>query len=139
MRCFFRMDGSSIELGEVFSFLRQSRRLVTDTVEEKVVVVVVPAGFLRFGCHSDLGSLFLCVVSVLSQWLISVSVNVPRSLRFITPGALDVVLRFVGSLASLGGEPATPPMAESTLVRFDVSADMMECDDNLNQMVVVSR
>lgn len=40
-----------------------------------------------------------------------------------TPGALDVVLRFVAP--SLGGEPETPPIAESTLVRSEVSADMM--------------
>jgi hypothetical protein len=50
--------------------------------------------------------------------------NIPRSLRFMTPGALDVVLRLVGP-ASLGGEPDTPPMAESTFVRSDVSADML--------------
>lgn len=42
-----------------------------------------------------------------------------------TPGALEVVLRFVSLGPSLGGEPETPPIAESTLVRSEVSADMM--------------
>lgn len=42
-----------------------------------------------------------------------------------TPGALEVVLRFVSLAPSLGGEPETPPIAESTFVRSDVSADMM--------------
>lgn len=49
---------------------------------------------------------------------------------FITPGALDVVLRLV---ASFGGEPATPPMAESTFVRFDVSADMVVVGGNVER------
>ncbi len=40
---------------------------------------------------------------------------------FMTPGAEEVVLRLV----SLGGEVAIPPMAESTFVRSEVSADMM--------------
>ncbi len=50
--------------------------------------------------------------------------HIPRSLRFITPGALDVVLRFLSSI------PATP---ESTLEMSDVSADMVcvrERDDH---------
>lgn len=43
---------------------------------------------------------------------------------FITPGALEVVLRLV-SLTSLGWSSDTPAMAESTLVRSEVSADML--------------
>ena len=42
--------------------------------------------------------------------------GIPSSCKFITPGALEVVLRFFAS------NPAT---AESTLVMSDVSADMM--------------
>lgn len=48
---------------------------------------------------------------------------------FITPGALEVVLRFVSLPPSLAGTSSTPAMAESTLVRSDVSADMLTVRD----------
>lgn len=44
---------------------------------------------------------------------------------FMTPGALEVVLRLASLTPSFAGVASTPPMAESTLVRSDVSADMM--------------
>ena len=48
---------------------------------------------------------------------------------FMTPGALEVVLRFASLAASFGGDPATPPMAESTFARSEVSADMVPVVD----------
>jgi hypothetical protein len=75
-----------------------------------------PACLLRLGRDGDLGTLFLydsvsdCPCKV---W----KVCEPRSLMFMTPGALDVVLRFLPS-----SRPAT---AESTFLRSDVSADIV--------------
>lgn len=53
--------------------------------------------------------------------------DVPRSLMFITPAALELALRCLGP--SLGGLDERPWTAESTLVRGlgAASADMIAC------------
>jgi hypothetical protein len=53
--------------------------------------------------------------------------DIPRSLMFITPAALELTLRCLAP--SLGGLDERPWTAESTLVRGEgaASADMMAC------------
>ena len=83
-------------------------------------------------CHARLGYIPSCLLRLRRDldfdtflfWLLSALLiseelgrgHEPRSLMFITPGALDVVLRFLAS------RPAT---AESTFLRSDVSADIV--------------
>jgi hypothetical protein len=89
----------------------------------------IPSSLLSFSSNSDLGS-FLLFASVSHDYFdgcpmqksdrarrfgLTGSLHVPRSLRFITPGALEVVLRFLSSM----------PTPESSLDISDVSADML--------------
>ena len=97
----------------------------------------VPPSLLGFGRDGNLGSflLFRACQHWLSKWRKKAAgteeragqsdpLGIPRSLMFITPGALEVVLRFLSS------KPAT---AESTLETSDVSADMMAVVKGLNE------
>ena len=49
----------------------------------------------------------------------------PRSARFMTPGALELVRFLAGSLLVSLGDEEKPLTAESTLDMSDVSADMV--------------
>ena len=51
--------------------------------------------------------------------------NLPRSLMLYTPAALELALRWP-LISFWGGEDDKPDTAESTLVRADVSADMID-------------
>ena len=55
------------------------------------------------------------------------SSDLPKSLILYTPAALELALR-CPLISLLGGEDDKPDTAESTLVRADVSADMMMVD-----------
>ncbi len=63
--------------------------------------------------------------------MLSVTVNVPRSLTFITPGALELVLFFAGTLFSSLGDDEIPLTAESTLDRSCASAAIVGMDEEV--------
>jgi hypothetical protein len=75
-----------------------------------------------------------------TPWLtpIEVTVNVPRSLMFITPGALEVVLLFAGVCFSSFGDDESPLTAEST---FEIScaseAIIVRCERSGDEVVTV--
>jgi hypothetical protein len=61
--------------------------------------------------------------------MLRVAVSIPRSLTFITPGALELVLFFAGTLFSSLGDDEIPLTAESTLERSCASAAIVVMDE----------
>ena len=133
---FFSTDGSSTAFGDWFSFLIPSSVRFIAAVQLGLTYqfsfcVSAAISILRpcFSTHGCVSHLFIhgvrLAVSRLQATLYVVGRRgaIPSSGSFSTPGADDVNLLLPAP--SFGGEEDMPPMAESTFVRSDVSADML--------------